>query len=185
MIKAGDFRNGMTFVINDEPCIVVDFQHVKPGKGAAFVRTKYKSLLSGTTREDAFNPSDKFEKARIETKEMQYLYNDGELFYFMNTETFVQVPVMWEVMEKAIDYLKESDIISLVFYEGKCIDVDLPIFVELEVVYAEPGIKGDTASNATKLCRTETDAEFQVPLFVVKGDVIKVDTRTEEYVTRV
>lgn len=185
MIKAGDFRNGVTFVIDGEPCVVIDFQHVKPGKGAAFVRTKYKSLLSGTTREKAFSPSEKFNKAHIETKDMQYLYNDGELFYFMDTETYEQIPVMEEVMKKAINYLKESEIVSLVFYEGKCIDIDLPIFVELEVTYAEPGIKGDTASNVTKLCRTETGAEFQVPLFVVVGDKIKVDTRTDEYITRV
>lgn len=185
MIRAGEFRNGMTFVIDGQPCVVVDFQHVKPGKGAAFVRTKYKNLLTGTIREDAFSPSDKFEKAMIETKDMQYLYNDGELYYFMDTETYEQIPVMAGVMEKAIDYLKESEVASLVFYDGKCIDIDLPIFVELEVTYAEPGIKGDTASNVTKLCRTETGAEFQVPLFVVEGDRIKVDTRSGEYVTRV
>jgi elongation factor P len=185
MVRAGDFRNGVTFVIDGEPCIVIDFQHVKPGKGAAFVRTKYKSLLSGVTREKAFNPSEKFPKAQISTSDMQYLYNDGDMYYFMDTETFDQIPVMGDVIDTAINYLKESEIVSLRFYDEKCIGIELPIFVELEVTYAEPGIKGDTASNVTKLCRTETGAEFQVPLFVKAGDAIKVDTRTDEYVTRV
>jgi len=185
MVRAGDFRNGVTFVIDGEPCVVVDFQHVKPGKGAAFVRTKYKSLLSGATREKAFNPSEKFPKAQIETTEMQFLYKDGDIYYFMDMETFDQIPVMREVIDTAVDYLKESEMATLRFYNGNCIGIEVPIFVELEVVYAEPGIKGDTASNVTKLCRTETGAEFQVPLFVKEGDVIKVDTRTDEYVTRV
>jgi elongation factor P len=185
MVRAGDFRNGVTFVIDGEPCVVIDFQHVKPGKGAAFVRTKYKSLLTGATREKAFNPSEKFNKAQISITEMQYLYNDGELYYFMDIVTYDQIPVMKDVIDEAIDYLKESEIVNLRFYNEKCIGIDLPIFVELEVTYAEPGIKGDTASNVTKLCRTETDAEFQVPLFVKAGDKIKVDTRTAEYVTRI
>ncbi|MGM0379374.1 MAG: elongation factor P [Bacillota bacterium] len=185
MIRAGDFRNGMTFEIDGEPYIVEDFQHVKPGKGAAFVRTKYRNLLTGTTKEEAFSPSDKFNKAHIETREMQYLYKDGDLYYFMDVETFEQTPVMEKILKKAIKYLKESDTLELKFYEGKCIDVVMPNFVELEVVYAEPGIKGDSASNVTKSCEVETGAEFQVPMFVESGDVIKIDTRTDEYVTRV
>ena len=185
MIRAGDFRNGITFEIAGEPYIVEDFQHVKPGKGAAFVRTKYRNLLTGTIQEDAFSPDEKFNKAHIETRKMQYLYKDTDLYYFMDVETYEQTPVMEKILKRAIKYLKESDILELKFYEGKCIDVVMPIFVKLEVVYAEPGIKGDSASNVTKSCEVETGAEFQVPMFVESGDVIKIDTRTDEYVTRV
>lgn len=185
MVKAGDFRNGVTFEMDGKPYIVTDFQHVKPGKGAAFVRTKYKSLLDGSTRDKAFSPNEKFNKAHIETKDMQYLYNDGELYHFMDIETYDQIPVPEEALKNAIPYMIESETVSLRFYNGKCIDIELPIFVELEITEAEPGIKGDTASNVTKRAVAETGAEFLVPLFINPGDRIKVDTRTGGYVTRV
>ncbi|QUH26651.1 elongation factor P [Serpentinicella alkaliphila] len=185
MISAGDFRKGMTFVLNNEPYVVIDFQHVKPGKGAAFVRTKYKNLKTGSTREEAFNPNDKFPRAHIETKEMQYLYNDGDLYYFMDNETFEQFPLTFEEVEGAIKFLKENDSAVIKFYQGKAFQVDPPTFVELKIIETEPGIKGDTASNVTKSAKVETGAVVHVPLFVNEGDVIRIDTRTEEYMSRV
>ncbi|PLX33919.1 MAG: elongation factor P [Clostridiales bacterium] len=185
MISAGDFRKGVTFEIDGEPFVVVDFQHVKPGKGAAFVRTKYKSLKSGATREQAFNPSEKFPKAHIETKEMQYLYSDGDLYYFMDNETYEQIPLEANLVENAIKYLKENDNATLKFYKGNCFQVDAPNFVELEVTETEPGIKGDTASNVTKRAVVETGAEILVPLFINEGDSVKIDTRTGDYLSRV
>ncbi|MEA3423891.1 MAG: elongation factor P [Bacillota bacterium] len=185
MISAGDFRKGVTFQINDKPCIVVDFQHVKPGKGAAFVRTKYKDLITGAIREEAFSPSEKFPRAHIETKSMQYLYNDGDLYYFMDNETYEQIPVSYELIEDAIRYIKENDKATLKFYKEKCFVVEPPNFVELLVTEAEPSVKGDTASNVTKKVKVETGAEFNVPLFIEEGTVIKIDTRTGEYLSRV
>lgn len=184
MISAGDFRKGMTFEINGEPVVVIDFQHVKPGKGAAFVRTKYKSLLSGATRETTFSPSEKFPKAHIETKEMQYLYSDGDLYYFMDNETYDQIPLPHELVEDSIKYIKENDNVMLKFYKGKCFVVEAPNFVILEVTETEPGVKGDTASNVTKKAVLETGAVVNVPLFVNEGDKVKVDTRTDEYLSR-
>ena len=145
MITAGDFRKGVTFEINGEPHVVLDFQHVKPGKGAAFVRTKYKNILTGAIREDAFNPSDKFPKAHIDTKTMQYLYNDGELYYFMDGETFEQVPISKDDVEDAMKYLRENDEATIKFYKGSPFQVEPPNFVDLEVVETEPGVRGDTA----------------------------------------
>lgn len=185
MISAGDFRKGVTFEMNGEPFIVLDFQHVKPGKGAAFVRTKYKNLKTGATREEAFNPSDRFPKAHIETKEMQYLYNDGELYYFMDNDTYEQIPLTSDEVEDAIKFLKENDNATIKFYHGKAFQVEPPNFVELKVVEAEPGVKGDTASNVTKAATLETGAIVQVPLFVNEGDSVRVDTRTGEYMSRV
>jgi len=185
MISAGDFRKGNTFVLNNEPYVVIDFQHVKPGKGAAFVRTKYKNLKTGATREEAFNPSEKFPKAHIETKEMQYLYKDGDLYYFMDNENYEQFPLTYEEVEGAIKFLKENDSATIKFYQGKAFQVDAPIFVELKITETEPGIKGDTASNVTKSATVETGAVVHVPLFVNEGDVIRIDTRTEEYMSRV
>ncbi|MDR5658202.1 elongation factor P [Serpentinicella sp. ANB-PHB4] len=185
MISAGDFRKGVTFEMNGEPFVVLDFQHVKPGKGAAFVRTKYKNLKTGATREEAFNPSDKFPKAHIENKEMQYLYNDGEFYYFMDNETYDQVPLVYSDVEGAIKFLKENDNAVIRFYQGKAFQVDPPNFVELTVTETEPGVKGDTASNVTKAATVETGAVVQVPLFVNEGDVVRIDTRTEEYMSRV
>ncbi len=184
MISASEFRKGVTFEINGEPFVVVDFQHVKPGKGAAFVRTKYKSLINGTIREQAFNPSEKFPRAHIETKEMQYLYNEGDLYYFMDNETYDQIPLSQEQVEDAILYIKENDNATLKFYKGSCFQVEPPNFVILVVTESEPGVKGDTATNVTKKAIVETGAEINVPAFVNEGDKIKIDTRTGEYLSR-
>lgn len=185
MISAGDFRKGVTFEIDGQPYLVVDFQHVKPGKGAAFVRTTYKNLKTGATREEAFNPSDKFPKATIETKEMQYLYNDGDLYYFMDNETFDQVPLDEEQVEEAIKWIKENEIVTIRFYHGTAFQVEAPNFVELEVIEAEPGVKGNTASNVTKNATLETGTVVQVPMFIEQGEKIRIDTRTGEYMSRV
>lgn len=185
MIYASDFRKGKTFQKDGEPCVVVDFQHVKPGKGAAFVRTKYKNLKTGSIREEAFNPNDKFELAIIETREMQYLYSDGDIYYFMDNETFEQVPMTKDIVEEAIVYLKENDSATVKFYQGNAFQLDAPNFVELTVTETEPGVKGDTASNVTKSATVETGAVVQVPLFVNEGDVVRIDTRTGDYMSRV
>ncbi|MDW7672517.1 MAG: elongation factor P [Bacillota bacterium] len=185
MIYASDFRKGKTFTKEGEPCVVVDFQHVKPGKGAAFVRTKYKNLKTGAIREEAFNPNDKFEPAVIETREMQFLYSDGDLYYFMDNETYEQMPLTKEVVQDAIPYMKENDNASVKFYHGLAFQLDAPTFVELKVVVTEPGIKGDTASNVTKAATVETGAVVHVPLFVNEGDTIRIDTRSGEYMSRV
>lgn len=185
MIYASDFRKGKTFTKEGEPCVVVDFQHVKPGKGAAFVRTKYKNLKTGAIREEAFNPNDKFEPAVIETREMQFLYSDGDLYFFMDNETYEQVPLTREVVEDAIPYMKENDTATVKFYQGSAFQLDAPTFVELKVVETEPGIKGDTASNVTKAATVETGAVVHVPLFVNEGDTIRIDTRSGEYMSRV
>ncbi len=184
MVYASDFRKGITFDINGEPHVVVDFQHVKPGKGAAFVRTKYKNILTGATREEAFNPNDKFPKAHIETKMMQYLYNDGELYYFMDQETYDQVPLMADQVEDAMKYLRENDLATIKFYKGSAFLVEAPNFVNLKIVETEPGVKGDTATNVTKAATVETGAVIQVPIFINEGDVIQIDTRTGEYLSR-
>ena len=184
MISAGDFRKGVTFEINGEPHVVLDFQHVKPGKGAAFVRTKYKNILTGAIREEAFNPSDKFPKAHIDTKQMQYLYNDGELYYFMDGETFEQVPISKEDVEDAIVYIRENDEATIKFYKGSPFQVEAPNFVDLEVVDTEPGVKGDTATNVTKAATVETGAVIQVPIFIETGEKIQIDTRSGEYLGR-
>ncbi len=185
MISAGDFRKGLTFIINGELCVVVDFQHVKPGKGAAFVRTTYRNIVTGATREEAFNPSDKFEKAIIEKKHMQYLYTDGELYYFMDNETYEQIPLTADQVAGAIDYIRENDSVDIKMHDGKVIGLDPPNFVELEIIECEPGIKGNTASNVTKKAVVETGANVLVPLFVNVGDKIRIDTRTGEYMSRV
>ena len=184
MIYASDFRKGITFEINGEPHVVLDFQHVKPGKGAAFVRTKYRNILTGATREEAFNPDDKFPKAHIETKVMQYLYSDGELYYFMDQETYDQVPLMQEQVEDAMKYLRENDEATIKFYKGAAFIVEAPNFVNLKVIETEPGVKGDTATNVVKPATLETGATINVPLFINTGDKIKVDTRTGSYMSR-
>ncbi|MBN2260863.1 MAG: elongation factor P [Clostridiales bacterium] len=185
MISASEFRKGVTFQVNNRPCVVVDFQHVKPGKGAAFVRTKYKDLITGAIRDEAFNPSEKFPRAHIETKTMQFLYSDSDLYYFMDNETYEQVPISFELVEDAIKFIKENDNATLKFYQGNCFIVEAPNFVELIVTEAEPSVKGDTASNVTKKVIVETGAEVYVPMFVNEGDVIKIDTRTGDYLSRV
>jgi elongation factor P len=184
MIYASDFRKGITFEMNGEPHVVLDFQHVKPGKGAAFVRTKYRNILTGATREEAFNPSDKFENAHIETKQMQYLYSDGDLYYFMDPDTYDQVPLMQDQVEEAIKYLRENDTATIKFYKGAAFLVEAPNFVILEVVDTEPGVKGDTATNVTKAATLETGAVVQVPIFIESGEKIQVDTRSGEYLSR-
>ena len=185
MIYASDFRKGITFEMNGEPHVVLDFQHVKPGKGAAFVRTKYRNILTGATREEAFNPNDKFPKAHIETQQMQYLYNDGELYYFMDQDTYDQVPLTAELVAEAVKYIRENDIATVKFYKDNAFDVEAPNFVDLEVVETEPGVKGNTATGATKPAIVETGAQVMVPLFVNIGDKLKIDTRTGEYLSRV
>lgn len=184
MISAGDFRKGMTFEMNGQPYVVVDFQHVKPGKGNAFVRTKYKNIYTGAIREEAFNPEDKFPKAHIETKNMQYLYNDGELYYFMDPETYDQLPLNQSQVEEAMKFLRENDEATIKFYKGEAFQVDAPNFVNLEVIDTEPGVKGDTATNVTKAATVETGAVVQVPIFINEGEVIQIDTRTGEYLGR-
>ena len=184
MIYASDFRKGMTFEINGEPHVVLDFQHVKPGKGAAFVRTKYKNILSGATREEAFNPDDKFPKAHIETRKMQYLYNDGELYYFMDPETYDQVPLSFDLVEDAIRFMRENDEAMVKFFQGKAFIVEAENFVNLTVIETEPGVKGNTATNVTKAATVETGAVVQVPIFIEAGEKIQIDTRSGEYLGR-
>ncbi|MBQ0018740.1 MAG: elongation factor P [Clostridiales bacterium] len=184
MIYASDFRNGVTFEMNGKPHVVLSFQHVKPGKGAAFVRTKYRNILTGATREEAFNPNDKFPKAHIETKQMQYLYNDGELYYFMDVDTYDQVPLTAELVADAVKYIRENDMATVKFYKENAFTVEAPNFVDLEVVETEPGVKGDTATNVTKAATVETGAVVQVPIFINEGERIQIDTRTGEYLGR-
>ncbi|BES65331.1 elongation factor P [Gottschalkiaceae bacterium SANA] len=184
MISAGDFKKGLTFIRNNDIYVIVDFLHVKPGKGAAFVRTTIKNLKTGSIREETFNPTEKFEKAMIETKDMQYLYNDGELYYFMDVVSFEQIPLNYEQVEEAIKYIKENDNATMKFHDGRAFQVEPPNFVELEVTEADPGVKGNTATGATKPATCETGAIVQVPLFVNVGDKIKVDTRTGSYLSR-
>jgi elongation factor P len=185
VVSAGDFKKGVTLMINNEIYLILDFQHVKPGKGAAFVRAKIKNVKSGAIKEDTFNPSDKFPKAHIETKEMQYLYNDGELYYFMDTETYDQIPLNFEQVKEAMKFIRENDMASMRFHEGKPFEVSPPNFVELEVTETEPGMKGDTATGATKQATVETGTVVLVPLFINIGDKLKIDTRTGEYLSRV
>ena len=185
MIYASDFRKGITFEINGEPHVVLDFQHVKPGKGAAFVRTKYRNILTGATREEAFNPDDKFPKAHIDTKVMQYLYNDGDLYYFMDLESYEQLPINKSVLGDNFKFVKENMECKVLSYKGSVFGVEPPFFVELQVTKTDPGFKGDTATNATKPATLETGAEIKVPLFIDEGEMIRVDTRTGEYMGRV
>ena len=185
MISANDLRKGVTFVYDNDVYQVIDSQHVKPGKGAAFVRAKIRSVMGGGTKDVTFNPNEKFENAVISTKEMQYLYNDGQLYYFMDPESFEQIGIEYEAVEEAIKYVKENDNVQIKFYEGKPFSVDAPNFVELVVIETEPGIKGDTATNVTKPATVETGAVINVPVFVNEGDTIKIDTRTGDYLSRV
>ena len=184
MISASDFRKGVTFEINGAPHVILDFQHVKPGKGAAFVRTKYKNILTGAIREEAFNPSDRFPKAHIDTKVMQYLYNDGEIYYFMDPETFDQIGLSFDQVEDAIKFLKENDEATIKFFQGKAFLIEAPNFVDLKIIETEPGIKGNTATNVTKAATVETGAVVQVPIFIEEGERIRIDTRTGEYMAR-
>ncbi len=185
MISAGDFRNGLTFEFDGNVYQVVEFQHVKPGKGAAFVRTKMKNVITGAVVERSFNPTEKVEKAHIERKEMEYLYEDSGLFYFMDQETYEQEPLSQEQLGDALKFVKENMTVTILSYKGNVFAVEPPNFVELEVTATEPGVKGNTASNVTKPATVETGAILNVPMFINEGDVIKIDTRTSEYMSRV
>ena len=184
MITAGDFRKGITIEWEGGVWNIVDFQHVKPGKGAAIVRTKIKNVMTGAVIERSFNPSDKMPRAIIENKEMEYLYNDGELYYFMDPETFEQLPLNHDKVEEAIQFVKENTKVTIRYFNGEAFSVEAPNFVELAVEHTEPGFAGNTASNTYKPARTETGFEVMVPLFINIGDVIKIDTRTGEYLSR-
>lgn len=185
MISAGDFRKGNTIEIDNQVFTIVDFQHVKPGKGAAFVRTKIKNVMSGAVIDRTFNPSEKLPKAHIERKEMQYLYNDANLYFFMDVETFEQLPLSQEQVAEALPYMKENMNVVINFFKDSAFSVELPNFVELAIAETEPGFKGDTASGGSKTAKLETGAGIQVPFFVNVGDIIRVDTRTGEYMERV
>ena len=184
MVTAGDFKKGLTVEWDGGIWTIVDFQHVKPGKGAAFVRTKIKNIITGAVVERSFNPTDKMPKAIIETKVMQYLYNDGDLYYFMDNETFEQLALPKEQVEDSIPFMKENTEATIRFYKGAPFSVEAPTFVDLEVIHTEPGFKGDTASNTTKPATVETGLTLNVPLFVEIGDVLRIDTRTGEYMSR-
>jgi len=184
MISAGDFRNGLCFEMDDQVYQVVEFQHVKPGKGAAFVRTKYKNVKTGSVVERSFNPNEKFEEAHLDRRDMQYLYNDGELYYFMDQETYDQLPIHAAPIGDAIKFLKEEMICKVLSYKGEIFSVELPITVELVITECEPGVRGDTTNNANKYATLETGAVVKVPLFVNQGETIRVDTRTGEYLER-
>ena len=184
MLSTSDFRNGLKILLDGNPYEITYFQHVKPGKGAAFVRTKHKNVLSGAIKEEAFNPNDKFPKAHIETKVMQYLYSDGELFYFMDKDSYEQIPIQADQVEEAMKYIKENDDATIKFYKASPFLVEAPNFVNLKVEETEPGVKGDTATNVTKAAKVETGAVIQVPIFIEEGEVIQIDTRTGEYLGR-
>ena len=185
MVVAGDFRNGMTFDMGDgQVWQVVEFQHVKPGKGAAFVRTKLRNVITGAVIEKTFNPTDKFQDARVERREMQYLYEDGGLYYFMDMESYEQLPIEGSKLSDNFKYVKENEMCKIVSYQGDVFGVEPPTFVVLEITDTEPGVRGDTATGASKTATLETGASIRVPLFVNTGDMIRVDTRTGEYLER-
>ena len=185
MISAGDFRNGVTLEIDGQVVQIIEFQHVKPGKGAAFVRTKLKNVISGGVVEKTFRPTEKFPAARIDRVDMQYLYSDGDLYHFMNVDTYDQIALNAETIGDALKFVKENEMVKVCSYNGNVFSVEPPLFVELEVTETEPGFKGDTATGATKPATVETGAVIAVPLFVNQGDKMKIDTRTGEYLSRV
>lgn len=185
MISAGDFRNGVTLEIEGNVYQIMEFQHVKPGKGAAFVRTKLKNIINGGVVEKTFRPTEKFPAARIERVDMQYLYSDGDLYHFMNVETYDQIALNAEDIGDALKFVKENEMCKVCSYNGNVFAVEPPLFVELEITDTEPGFKGDTATGATKPAVVETGATVYVPLFVDQGDKIKIDTRSGEYLSRV
>ena len=185
MVSAGDFRNGVTFEMNDGSIVqVIEFQHVKPGKGAAFVRAKIRNVISGAVTETTFNPADKYPTAFIERKDMEYLYNDGELYYFMDPETYEQIPLNKDVLGDSFKFIKENTVVKILSCKGNVFGVEPPFFVELQVTETEPGFKGDTATGTTKPATLETGATIKVPLFINEGEMIRVDTRTGEYMER-
>ncbi len=185
MVSAGDFKNGITIEYDGKVCQIVEFQHVKPGKGAAFVRTKLKDIVNGGVVETSFRPTEKFENAHIDRKDMQYLYSDGDLYHFMDTETYDQIALSESDIGDSLKFVKENEMVKICSYKGNVFAVEPPLFVELAIIETEPGFKGDTATGATKPATVETGAQVNVPLFVNQDDVIKIDTRTGEYLSRV
>ncbi|MDO5734514.1 MAG: elongation factor P [Eubacteriales bacterium] len=184
MITAGEFRNGVTFMMDGDVCQVVEFQHVKPGKGAAFVRTKFRNLKTGATVERSFNPTEKFENAQLQNNDMSYIYRDDDLCYFMDTETYEQLPIMPELIGDPIKFLKEGMVCRVLSHDGEILSIELPYFVELEIVECEPAVRGDTAQNASKNATLETGAVIRVPLFIENHEVVRIDTRTGDYMER-
>ncbi len=184
MVTAGDFKNGVTFEMEGNVFQVIEFQHVKPGKGAAFVRTKMKNVITGAVIERSFSPTDKFDSAYIERRDMQYSYNDGDLYYFMDMESFDMVPLNKEVLPDSFKFVKEEMMCKLCSFKGKVFSVEPPTFVELEITDTDPGFAGNTATNTLKPATLETGAEIKVPLFIEVGEIIKIDTRTGEYLSR-
>ncbi|MBE6618571.1 MAG: elongation factor P [Ruminococcaceae bacterium] len=184
MVVAGDFRNGVTFEMDGKVMQVIEFQHVKPGKGAAFVRTKLRNVITGAVIETSFSPTDKFENAYVERRDMQYLYSDGDLYYFMDLENYEQFPINGDILDDNFKFVKEEMICKVVSYKGNVFAVEAPMFVELEVTDTEPGFAGNTAQGALKPATLETGAQIKVPLFINIGDVLKIDTRTGEYLSR-
>ena len=185
MVSASDFRNGVTIEVEGNVCQIIEFQHVKPGKGAAFVRTKLKDIINGGVTERTFRPTEKFPQARIERKDVQYLYNDGDLYNFMDTESYEQIAINKEVVGDSLEFVKEEEMVKINSYNGNVFAIEPPLFVELVITETEPGFKGDTATGASKPATVETGAQVSVPLFVNQGDKIKIDTRTGEYLSRV
>ena len=184
MISASDFRNGVTFEMDGKVMQVVEFQHVKPGKGAAFVRTKMKNIITGGVTETSFNPTAKFEQATVERKDAEYSYNDGDLYYFMDMESFDMLPIGKDLLGDAFRFVKEEEMCKVMSYKGKVFGVEAPNFVDLVVTETEPGLAGNTATNTLKPATVETGAEVRVPLFINEGDRIQIDTRTGEYLGR-
>lgn len=182
---AGDLRKGNVFELDNQVFRVVDFQHVKPGKGAAFVRTKIKNVITGAVLEKTFNPSEKLQGAEIEKREMQYLYNDSGIYYFMDNETYEQIPLNEEQLGDSLKYIKENMTVKILSFKGKVFAVEPPMFVELEVTYTEPGFSGNTTTTSGKPAKLENGLEISVPLFVEIGDILRIDTRTGEYMERV
>ncbi len=185
MISAGEFRNGVTMEYEGDVYEILEFQHVKPGKGAAFVRTKIKNVVTGAVVEKTFRPTEKMPKAYIDRKDMQYLYNDGDLYYFMDLESYEQIGLNKDDIGDKLKFVKENETVKILSYNGNIFGIEPPTFVELEITDTEPGFKGDTATGATKPATVETGAQVNVPLFLNTGEVIKIDTRTGEYLGRV
>lgn len=185
MVSAGDFRNGVTLEIDGNVVQIIEFQHVKPGKGAAFVRTKLKNVINGGVVEKTFRPTEKFPQARIERVDMQYLYSDGDLYNFMNVENYDQIALNAETVGDSLKFVKENEMVKVCSYNGNVFAIEAPLFVELQITETEPGFKGDTAQGATKPATVETGATVYVPLFVNENDIIKIDTRTGDYLSRV
>jgi len=185
MISAGEFRNGITIEMDGALYIINDFQHVKPGKGAAFVRSTLKNLETGATVEKTFRPSEKMPRAHIDRRDLQYLYNDGTLYYFMDNESFEQLEMNAGDIGDSLTFVKENEMVKVLMHNGRIFGIEPPLFVELEITETEPGFKGDTAQGATKPATVETGAQIKVPLFISAGEIVKIDTRTGEYLGRV